>query len=216
MLRKGLSFCITSGEPVFLDTLADRYFCLAADEQAAFLALLRDPADTVAHRAIADIGLLDPAIGSGNAATLTPAQSVGIAASLLDAPVSRTDVTTFARAGMRRARTAVALRRSGLGAILGDFAARKRRISRSVRQVDEIATIAQGHERLALITASLDQCLPRSLALAHHLVDHGHCADLVLAVHLRPFKAHCWVQIGDLLVNDRCDTVSPFTPILVL
>ncbi|MCR5869487.1 MULTISPECIES: lasso peptide biosynthesis B2 protein [unclassified Sphingomonas] len=215
MLRKGLSFCITSGEPVFLDTLADRYFCLAAGEQAAFLALLRDPADPVARHAIATVGLLEPDIGP-DAVALTPAQSVGITASLLDAPGSRTDVVTFAHAGIRRARTAVALRRSGLGAVLSDFAGRKRRMRQSARRDDEIAAMAQGHERLALITASLDQCLPRSLALAHHLVDRGHSADLVLAVHLRPFKAHCWVQVGELLVNDRSDTVAPFTPILVL
>lgn len=216
MLRKGLSFCITSGEPVFLDTLADRYFCLAAGEQAAFLALLRNRDDKVAHHAIYDIGLLAPDSGPGNAVALTPVQSVGITASLLDAPGRRTEVVTFTHAAMRRARTAVALRRSGLGVVLSDFAGRKRRMRQSARRDDEIAGIAQGHERLALITASLDQCLPRSLALAHHLVDRGHSADLVLAVHLRPFKAHCWVQIGDLLVNDRCDTVAPFTPILVL
>ena len=42
-----------------------------------------------------------------------------------------------------------------------------------------------------------------------------HGADVVLAVKLGPFAAHCWTQIGDQVLNDTPEEVARFTPILV-
>lgn len=39
---------------------------------------------------------------------------------------------------------------------------------------------------------------------------------LVFGVKLDPFSAHCWVQIGDLLLNDRADQVARFRCVRVL
>jgi hypothetical protein len=39
---------------------------------------------------------------------------------------------------------------------------------------------------------------------------------LVIAVSLRPFLAHSWVQQGDVLLNERVDVARTFTPILVI
>jgi hypothetical protein len=37
----------------------------------------------------------------------------------------------------------------------------------------------------------------------------------VMGVSGRPFAAHCWVQVGDRVVNDTLDHVILFTPILI-
>ncbi len=40
--------------------------------------------------------------------------------------------------------------------------------------------------------------------------------DLIFGVSMRPFRSHCWVQVGDIVINDRLDNIRNFTPILVL
>ncbi len=57
-------------------------------------------------------------------------------------------------------------------------------------------------------------CLPDSLALLDHLGRHGRSASIVFGVTGVPFHAHCWVQLGDQVLNDTLDHVSHFTPIL--
>jgi hypothetical protein len=63
---------------------------------------------------------------------------------------------------------------------------------------------------------SNNKCLRRSLALAKFLTTQGIAAKLVIAVKMRPFGAHAWVQFDDLVVNDTLDNVRPFTPIYVV
>lgn len=59
-------------------------------------------------------------------------------------------------------------------------------------------------------------CLLDSLALLTHL---GRCrlsAQLVFGISIDPFCAHCWVQAGDLVLNDTVGNVRAYTPIRVL
>jgi Transglutaminase-like superfamily len=59
-------------------------------------------------------------------------------------------------------------------------------------------------------------CLRDSFLLMKLLTKHGVSADWVFGVKTDPFEAHCWVQIGDLVVNDDCERTSRFHPILVV
>lgn len=76
--------------------------------------------------------------------------------------------------------------------------------------------LAAQFARTAHLTQAHDRCLPRSLALARYALARGWPVDLVMGVHLRPFAAHCWVQAGTDLLNDRLDNIRPFSPILVV
>ena len=51
--------------------------------------------------------------------------------------------------------------------------------------------------------------------LVSYLRRCGLRADWVFAVRLWPFAAHCWVQCGDLCLNDDVERLAPYTPILV-
>jgi len=57
-------------------------------------------------------------------------------------------------------------------------------------------------------------CLFDSLALIHFLARFGLFPQWVYGVKLEPWGAHCWVQAGDLVVNDIIDNVNGYTPIM--
>lgn len=57
-------------------------------------------------------------------------------------------------------------------------------------------------------------CLFDSVALLHFLLKFGVHADWVFGVRVAPFGAHCWVQVDSLLVNDICDNVRCYVPIM--
>jgi hypothetical protein len=50
-------------------------------------------------------------------------------------------------------------------------------------------------------------CLQRSAATACLLKQHGIVAQLVIGAQQMPFKAHAWVEVEGLVVNDK-----PYTP----
>jgi hypothetical protein len=57
-------------------------------------------------------------------------------------------------------------------------------------------------------------CLFDSLALIHFLARFGVFPDWVFGVNPDPFEAHCWVQSGNVVLNDTVQRVSAFTPIM--
>ena len=59
-------------------------------------------------------------------------------------------------------------------------------------------------------------CLYQSFLLLDILACHDLRADWVFAVRTWPFAAHCWVQAGDVVLNDTVDYVSSFEPIMVV
>ncbi|HEX5458834.1 MAG TPA: lasso peptide biosynthesis B2 protein [Steroidobacteraceae bacterium] len=59
-------------------------------------------------------------------------------------------------------------------------------------------------------------CLLDSLTLLHFLGPEGIHPDWVFGVKTDPFDAHCWVQLGEVLLNDIPDRVRQYSPILVV
>ena len=59
-------------------------------------------------------------------------------------------------------------------------------------------------------------CLLDSLTLLHFLGAEGIHPDWVFGVKTEPFDAHCWVQHGEVLLNDIPDRVRQYSPILVV
>ena len=210
-LRDGLSFCLVAGRAVFLDLPADRYFCLADEAEAAFHELLAG-GDAGLEPLVA-LGVL---VESDTRTLLDAAPPLPMNSSLLDDSGARAPMRLLPGAVFRLSSTLASLRWRGFATTVDAVRRRSARLAGGSPEDTAVAELARLHERIALLTASHDKCLWRSLAIAHHLIDLRIAPRLVLGVRLRPFKAHCWVQVGTALVNDRLETVRTFTPILIV
>jgi len=217
-LRDGLSFCETSGRFIFLDIARDRYSLLADEAERSFRRLTfgepLSPDDRTILSELVGSGLLciapDGARPRPCPAPPKPERSLVDE----DYPVRP---AVLAHALWRLARSAAALKLGPLRTMVAHIERRKARIEGEIQApAGCLEEVAAGFKRAALIAAPLDQCLPRSAAAVHALLDRSVRPDLVIAVRLQPFGAHCWVQHGSTLVNETGDQVRNFTPILVV
>jgi len=70
--------------------------------------------------------------------------------------------------------------------------------------------------RLLLWTPAPRKCLLQSFLLLRALRRRGLDARWVFAVRAWPFLAHCWLQAGPMVLDDRHERLCAFTPILVI
>ncbi|WP_367348492.1 lasso peptide biosynthesis B2 protein [Sphingobium yanoikuyae] len=224
-LKTGISFCDVEGQLVFLDMEADRYFGLSPAAEQSFRALLADPAspdpasDAPASPVMALIGHAQLLEMDAPAAPMPcPARASG-GESLLDR-LEASDHKSGAAAAIAASLTIIAMGAQLRLRSLSSIFARLRKSKDAVRDwrhaPDEALAIIAAFAASARLLRSHDQCLPRSLALAHAFVRAGLRADLFLAVRLRPFAAHCWVEHDGLIANDRAAHVDSYQPILIL
>lgn len=59
-------------------------------------------------------------------------------------------------------------------------------------------------------------CLRRSALLVAFLRRRGLSAHWVFGVRTWPFRAHCWVQLDDICLNDDVERLRAYVPILVV
>lgn len=79
-----------------------------------------------------------------------------------------------------------------------------------------LLTEAERFERLAPWLPRSGLCLMRSLQQRLYLSRRGHAAAWVFGVRTWPFQAHCWLQAGEVVLNDAPSRVTAFTPIMVV
>lgn len=215
-LAKGLSCCLVGERVLFLDLCRDRYFCLRPAQEIAFRALLdgTGPGATILDQLIAS-GTLRPVAAEALPATcVAPPAAVS---SLVDERDESRSRRHLPRAFWRLAASSIALRGKRLEQVVDAFKHAKVRQKRtSSSHALDLVAVARAYRTSALFVSLHDKCLLRSIAVARHLVDLGAAPDLVFGVRLRPFKAHCWVQLGNGLILDRIDEVRLFKPILVV
>jgi hypothetical protein len=218
-LRNGISFCCVDGRLLFLDVIADRYFCLSAPAEKCFLGIV-GTGGRVADREDA----LDALISRGmlvEAPTPVPLKPCTLPLlpeeSVLDQLLPRGSMLQAAGAMGRLAAVRMRLKIAGLARTLSAISARKARPAPASGNPDMLLcqTMA-GFGRAAGVATILDNCLGQSIAIAHDMLARGLRPDVVLGVRLGPFNAHCWVQYENRLVNDRFDMVRTFTPILLI
>src|SRR3546814_924191 len=76
--------------------------------------------------------------------------------------------------------------------------------------------IISAFEIADLLVGSHDRCLERSFALAAACRRQSFDVTIVIGIQGQPFAAHCWVQLGPIVLNEKPDAVGMFSPILVL
>jgi Transglutaminase-like superfamily len=61
-----------------------------------------------------------------------------------------------------------------------------------------------------------DGCLFESLVLSEFLAYRHIYPSWVFAIQFEPFAAHCWLQLGTIVLNDTVENVQQFNPIMVV
>jgi hypothetical protein len=197
---------------VLLDTKHDRYRMIGQVGATVLRAI--GTADVSRHaaafEALRTIGIVER--GS------EPLRVATIASPTWSAIEAHPEYAPSARVGSVRIASAVAeatlgLRLRGLAAMLERV---RRRSATGVGDGNGTVALAQEYQRKRRKLPIARVCLADSIALHHILHKAGECATFVIGVRLHPFAAHCWLQSDEVLLNDSCDAVSGYTPILVL
>ncbi len=216
-LRDGLSFCTIEGRQLFLDLPSDRYFCLSTRIERLFGDLrLGNPLAAEELGELKAFGLIKPAAEQCVAACAPPPTATR---SILKECPPAAPLLQCASAATRLAFSLLELKLRGISATIARVRDRKLSLVDAAMKPHEELDIVQVAEAFQVTAEHIgiqDQCLPRSIAVAHRLIDYGASPQLVLGVTLRPFRAHAWVQWRDLLVNEWIDVARHFTPILVI
>jgi hypothetical protein len=217
-LRDDLHWCNCDGRAVFLDTRADRYFCLPQAANDAFLRLAArsmQSGDVERLQLLIERAMLIEA--GPNACIESPALIEPPTHDFLEEPFPRADPLSILQAFASELRAARALRTKPLQQVIE--AARTGRpgikgiqdnIDRSVQRVVAAASA------ISLMTRSHDRCLVRALAVHSACRSSGSNPKLVFGVIARPFTAHCWVQLGTAVLVGGYEQARLYTPILVL
>lgn len=104
-------------------------------------------------------------------------------------------------------------RRAPFGAVIAGASRRALGSSGDVARVEDL-TLA--FRRMLPWVPWQGVCLYRSWLLLAFLRRHGVSASWVFGVQTYPFEAHCWLQAGDLVLDDHVEHVRGFAPILAL
>jgi hypothetical protein len=211
-----IHFCAIGTERVFLDLVADTYFSLPPETDAAFSRLLREPDARSSPAEEVDLllraGILVAAPeGRPLAATSHPRPERSLVELAPAAP--RVSLAAVAETWwlVQRSRRAVA--RKALPRLLPSLhAPRPRGAALSAEARDRAVALFRAARRLV---PAAPGCLHDSIALRLFLRRRGVAADLVIGAKLYPFGAHCWLQDGDLVLNDTLAAARDFTPLLV-
>lgn len=219
-LRDDLSFCRIGEQLVFLDIGTDRYFRLPGALEHTMLAYLaQDPVSELEISSLVERGLLVERSQS----TAGPQPSVmPVARSAMETPIParRPQLFELLEVLALVLSTRLALKRTPLSKILGSLSAgaqRRRAQQSSVAGLEQRLTDAASVFRHARVCVPVEmRCLLDSVALARFLHRRQLDARIVFGVALDPFSAHCWVQAGDLVLNDTVGNVHAHTPIRVV
>lgn len=131
------------------------------------------------------------------------------------APISTLHVVRFLRAAIT---ATVVMRCCSFETIINRVAHRpqKKAISTGTTPA-RLRELVHIYGRLSpLLFSSSDECMANSLTLSEFLAAHDVFATWVFGVALEPFAAHCWLQSGNVVLNDSPENVRRYTPILAV
>jgi hypothetical protein len=217
-LRDGLSFCLLGDRIVFLDLPQDRYFGLAPGVEEVFKRAIAGDPLTARERAL--LGAARVIKAGDTPLSLHACQAATPRRSIFEHRCGRSRSREIAAFAWQLLRARLNLRFRGLPRTMEGVVRRKQDAAAAAvnhtgaEQV--LARAAEAQHKCARIFGSHDLCLPYAIALADLLFAQGVPAEIVIAVGMPPFRAHAWVQSGDILVNERLDIAADYTPIAVL
>lgn len=76
--------------------------------------------------------------------------------------------------------------------------------------------LARAFRRWSVLCPVPGKCLVRSFMLLRYLQRRGASAVWVFGVRTWPFRAHCWLQVGSVVIDDAYERLIAYSPILVV
>jgi hypothetical protein len=205
---------------VLLDLAADRYFCLPAGLEAAFVRgaegrLVAE--DKPKLKLLLERGLLLE-IGCGERARLPHGRQIPTPiADLFPDRGGKAKAADVMRALAFEASASWQLRTRRLLSVARETVRRANSLRVPASDTtSRLRRIVSGFAGLRLLIREADRCLVRALAVHAACCREGIPARLVLGVQLHPFQAHAWVQLDEKIVVGDFEQVRLFTPIAVL
>ncbi|KZC23833.1 hypothetical protein RHOFW104T7_11835 [Rhodanobacter thiooxydans] len=216
-LHDDLSFCLVDGHPIFLDMGSDRYFRLSGSMERIFMNWLGNACEEN------DIALLveRKILTNLSARSRSPREPIRAPQlSALELPLSHAScgARILIEVFITVSWTQIQLKTIGI----------KGTVERGLRPDDKLGMAATGSDQGKLLAAAHDflearklvpvgtRCLLDSLAMAKFLKRRRMRVNVIVGVTGDPFSAHCWVQAGDMVLNDALGNVRIYSPIRVL
>ena len=211
-MARAISFGLVDGRPVFMDEFDDSYFMLEPAFETEFMKQLTDEVEA---RSVPE---LRDALGTdGDPRSVVFARCELPRHSLLAETNARerprfNDALSLARILHR---TSQSLARRPIATILADLAGADDGCAEQL-QLEQLVGRARRFLAARPLVPFSANCLLDSLALLRWLGSVGRGALLVFGVKLDPFAAHCWIQSGELLLNDLVENIERFRPVRVV
>lgn len=208
-LSPDMRHCTIGNRSIFLDLARDRYFLLNQDGQLRFQRFCVGSADEADLAWLMSKGIICPGVGEppDNLPALHAPEF-----SALDNDLPSARFVCTAKAAVAQIAASRTLKRKLIARILSEIQPVSQHCIPDEHQ--HALYVASAFQRARYFISGIDQCLPRGIAMKHILARQGCHADLVIGVTL-PFSAHCWVQLGSMVLTDPLDLIEPYTPILV-
>lgn len=223
-LREGLSYCRVDGQVIFLDIQNDRYFRLSGGAEDAFLAYIGGgPIPATALATLTEHHVLSKSSQSGSEESdlseiPMPTRSATELSDLTD-PLNLRLMLEVATSVLS---TWWMLRTRGLAHVIDNYLGCRRKHAQGSTSWTEsgpypdICKAAISFHRARLYVPIRTSCLLDSVALSKFLSRRRIRTSLVFGITRVPFAAHCWVQFGDVVLNDAVGNVTSHTPIRVI
>jgi hypothetical protein len=209
-LRPGLTVCFVEDQAIFLDVERDRYWSAAGAARLIEPLIGGQTLSPDQHTQLVEAGLA-PVDAAACAPLLIPSPTHSLVEQARRR--QRPHLGEILGVGVSMVSARGRLKRQPLASILEAIAARKALACGGEASLVSAAETYQLARRMVPVAPC---CLPDSLGLLDWLLARGLTADLVFGVKLNPFSAHCWLQRGQVVLNDAIDTVRLHTPILIV
>jgi hypothetical protein len=210
-MARTLSFGIVEERAVFMDERTDSYFTLDPVGEDFLHRKLEAAEPLGGAEMLGLLGVGDEAAEVVRAAYAAPSKS------LLDQhSPGCPSATHIIKAAILVRSTASHLRTGPIETVLRNAVAVKGHAPARQLQREEMILQAARFLKARRLVPFKRNCLLDSLSLLRWLGIHRSAVALLFGVKLDPFAAHCWVQAGTLVLNDRIETVAAFNPVRVI
>lgn len=221
-LREDLSYCDVDGHMIFLDTAQDRYFRLTGRLEEA-MRRFRTHED-VASTLLEDLATTGILVQAQDSKAWTTTENIQRASrSAIEQPAAimhnRLSLTVVFEVMAIIWSTRRQLKTCSLKANLDEASAYRDRktgpheVSTPPDLEDSLLHANWQFVRARRYVPIEPICLLDSLSLLRFLSRRGLSANIVFGVTPEPFAAHCWVQAGDIVLNETLSDANAHTPI---